>query len=390
MPKYLTTSESVSDAHPDKVCDQISDAILDAIIREDAYARVACEVLITTGLVVVTGEMTTKCYVDVTGIVREKLKRIGYSGPISGFDYQTCAVIVMIDEQCPEIGLAVDRKGAGDQGMMVGYATNESEAAGFSSEYMPVPIFLAHGLTRRLKEVRESGILPYLRPDGKSQVTVEYDAGKPISIDTLVLSAQHSEEIELDQLRQDLKKEVIDKVLVPTGLPSEKTKYLINPAGKFISGGPRVDVGLTGRKVAVDSYGISARNGGAALSGKDPTKTDRSGSYAARYVAKNVVAAGLAARCEIQLAYAIGIEEPVSVTVDTFGTGKVKEEKLVRAIRDTFNLTPAGIIEALDLRRPIYERTAAYGHFGRLEDGFTWEVCDRINDLKKAVRKNKD
>jgi S-adenosylmethionine synthetase len=380
----------VSEAHPDKVCDQISDAVLDAMIKEDAYARVACEALITTGLVVVTGEITTKCYVDITGIVRDKLKRVGFCDSASGFDYKTCAVIVMLDEQCPDIGLAVDRKGAGDQGMMVGYATNEAAAAGFSSEYMPVPIFLAHGLTRRLKEVRESGVLSYLRPDCKSQVTVEYDAGKPISIATLVLSAQHSDEIELDQLKPDLKREVIDNVLGPTGLASGSTQILINPAGKFVSAGPRVDVGLTGRKLAVDSYGISARHGGAALSGKDPTKTDRSGSYAARYVAKNIVVAGLADRCEVQLAYAIGIEEPVSLAVDTFGTGKIEEEKLVSVIRDTFSLTPAGIIETLDLRRPIYESTAAYGHFGRPEEGFTWEVCDRVDDLKKAVRTNKD
>ncbi|UCF78375.1 MAG: methionine adenosyltransferase [Candidatus Eiseniibacteriota bacterium] len=385
MSRYLATSESVSEAHPDKVCDQISDSILDAILREDAYARVACEALITTGLVVVTGEITTKCYVDITGIVREKLKKVGYCDVCSGFDYQTCAVIVMIDEQCPDIGLAVDRKGAGDQGMMVGYASNEAEAAGFSSEYMPVPIFLAHGLTRKLRDVRLSGVLPYLRPDGKAQVTVEYDSGKPVSLSTLVLSAQHSPEIELEQLRRDLKKEVIDKVMAPTGLGSNDAQLLINPAGKFISAGPRVDVGLTGRKLAVDSYGISARHGGAAFSGKDPTKTDRSGSYAARYVAKNIVAAGLADRCELQLAYAIGMEEPVSLTVDTFGTGKVDDRKLEKLIREQFDLTPAGIIETLDLRRPIYEATAAFGHFGRLEEGFTWEVCDRVDDLRKAT-----
>ncbi len=385
MSKYLITSESVSEAHPDKVCDQISDAVLDAIIREDAYARVACESLITTGLIIVTGEITTKCYVDITGLVRDKLRQVGYCDSKSGFDYQTCAVIVMIDEQCPDIGLAVDRKGAGDQGMMVGYATNESEMAGFNSEYMPVPIFLAHQLTRRLKDVRVSGALPYLLPDGKSQVTVEYDSGKPVSVPTLVLSAQHSEEVELEKVRRDMKKKVIDEVLAPTGLASEGMRVLINPAGKFISAGPRVDVGLTGRKLAVDTYGISARHGGAALSGKDPTKTDRSGTYAARYVAKNIVAAGLADRCEVQLAYAIGVEEPVSVTVDTFGTGKVEDEKLVRVIRETFDLSPAGIIDTLDLRRPIYESTAAYGHFGRLEEGFTWEICDRAQDLKKAV-----
>lgn len=385
MSKYLATSESVSEGHPDKVCDQISDTILDGILREDTYARVACEALVTTGLVVVTGEITTKCYVDITGTVREKLRNIGYCDPASGFDYQTCAVIVMIEEQCPEIALAVDRKGAGDQGMVVGYATNEAQAAGFSTEYMPVPIFLAHRLTKGLADTRKARTLSYLRPDGKSQVTVEYESGKPVSINTVVLSAQHSEDVELPQLMHDLKTEVIDRVLAPTGLVSEKTRFLINPAGKFLSGGPRVDVGITGRKTAVDSYGISSRNGGAALSGKDPTKTDRSGSYAARYVAKNIVAAGLAERCEIQLAYAIGIEEPVSLTVDTFGTAKVEEEKLTKVVSNVFDLSPAGIIETLDLRRPIYESTATYGHFGRMEEGFTWEICDRVEELKKAV-----
>ncbi|MFH0777310.1 MAG: methionine adenosyltransferase [Candidatus Eisenbacteria bacterium] len=385
MGRYLATSESVTEGHPDKICDQISDAVLDAILRQDAFARVACETLATTGLVLVTGEITTKCYVDITAVVRQTLKDIGYCDSAFGFDYQTCAVIVMIEEQSPEIALAVDRKGAGDQGMMVGYATDESRSLGFSSEYMPIPIFVAHRLTRRLAEVRKAGTLSYLRPDGKSQVTVEYDSGRPLSLQTLVLSAQHSDGVELEQLRTDLKTHVVDEVLSSLKLNSGGVKCLINPAGTFVLGGPRADVGLTGRKIVVDSYGVSARTGGAALSGKDPTKTDRSASYAARYVAKNVVAAGLAERCEIQLAYVIGIEEPVSVTAHTLGTGKLDDEKLAGVVRDVFDLTPAGIIEALDLRRPIFGPTSAYGHFGRTEDGFTWEVCDRVEDLKKAA-----
>jgi S-adenosylmethionine synthetase len=377
------TSESMAEGHPDKVCDQISDAVLDRIIEQDKYARVACECLIATGLVVVAGEITTDCYVDITSTVRDVVKRIGYVNPAAGFDYQTCAVLVMLEEQSTEIALGVDRKGAGDQGIMVGYATNEGASLPQSSELMPTPIFLAHQLCRRTAEVRKDGILPYLKPDGKSQVTVQYQNGLPQKVSHVVVAAQHSEDVSVEDLRKDMREKVVEHVLGPWGLISDGDfECHINATGVFSKGGPQVDVGLTGRKIVADTYGIASRHGGAAFSGKDPTKTDRSASYAARYVAKNVVAAGMADRCEVQLAYVIGLPDPVSIAADTFGTEKIDNQEIVRAIRETFDLTPAGIIETLDLRRPIYSDTAAYGHFGRTGSSFPWEACDRVDKLK--------
>ncbi len=392
--RTLFTSESVTEGHPDKVADQISDGILDAIIGEDPMARVACETSVTTGLVLVMGEITTQCYVDIPKIVRSIIKDIGYTRAKYGFDGATCAVLTAIDEQSPDIALGVDKAleaktgemtedqieaiGAGDQGMMFGYATNETP------EYMPLPITLAHQLTRRLAEVRKKEILPYLRPDGKSQVTVEYEDGKPVRIDTIVVSTQHSSKVDLETIRKDVIKEVILPV-VPTELMDEKTRYFINPTGRFVVGGPMGDSGLTGRKIIVDTYGGMARHGGGAFSGKDPTKVDRSASYAARYVAKNIVAAGLADKCEIQLAYAIGVARPVSVMIDTFGTGKVAEEKIIEAVNKVFDLRPAGIIKQLNLRRPIYKDTAAYGHFGRLDLDLPWEKTDKAEELKKLL-----
>ncbi len=394
MVRTLFTSESVTEGHPDKVADQISDGILDAIIGEDPMARVACETSVTTGLVLVMGEITTQCYVDIPKIVRSIIKDIGYTRAKYGFDGATCAVLTAIDEQSPDIALGVDKAleaktgemtedqieaiGAGDQGMMFGYATNETP------EYMPLPITLAHQLTRRLAEVRKKEILPYLRPDGKSQVTVEYEDGKPVRIDTIVVSTQHSSKVDLETIRKDVIKEVILPV-VPTELMDEKTRYFINPTGRFVVGGPMGDSGLTGRKIIVDTYGGMARHGGGAFSGKDPTKVDRSASYAARYVAKNIVAAGLADKCEIQLAYAIGVARPVSVMIDTFGTGKVAEEKIIEAVNKVFDLRPAGIIKQLNLRRPIYKDTAAYGHFGRLDLDLPWEKTDKAEELKKLL-----
>lgn len=395
MEKRLFTSESVTEGHPDKICDQISDAILDELMRQDPMSRVACETAITTGLVLVMGEITTKGYVDIQKVVRETIREIGYDRAKYGFDCDTCGVITALDEQSADIALGVDKAleakenkmtdeeidaiGAGDQGMMFGYATNETE------EYMPYPISLAHKLARKLTEVRKNGTLKYLRPDGKSQVTVEYDEnGKPARLDAVVLSTQHDPEVSQEQIHEDIKKYVFDTVL-PQDMIDENTKFFVNPTGRFVIGGPHGDSGLTGRKIIVDTYGGYARHGGGAFSGKDCTKVDRSAAYAARYVAKNIVAAGLADKCEIQLSYAIGVAHPTSVMVDTFGTGKLSDEKLVEIIRENFDLRPAGIIKMLDLRRPIYKQTAAYGHFGRTDLDLSWEKTDKAEILKSYL-----
>ena len=375
--RFLFTSESVTEGHPDKIADQISDAILDACLDKDPYSRVACETLTTTGLVVIAGEITTEAYVDFPTIVRGTVSSVGYTDALYGFDSNTCAVISSIHSQSPDIAMGVDTGGAGDQGMMFGYASNEND------DYMPTPISLAHKLTRRLSEVRKSGTLPYLRPDGKSQVTVEYDANhKPVRVDAVVISTQHSELVDNKTLRADILQHVIQQA-IPAHLLDADTKYHINPTGRFVVGGPMGDTGLTGRKIIVDSYGGMGRHGGGAFSGKDPTKVDRSACYMCRYIAKNIVAAGLADRCEVQLAYAIGVAEPVSVHVDTFGTGKVDEVRLVQLVREHFQLTPKGIIESLKLRRPIYKKTAAYGHFGRQDPDFTWEATDKAAQLRE-------
>ena len=397
--KLLFTSESVTEGHPDKMCDAISDAILDALMEQDPMSRVACETASCTGFVLVTGEITTEAYVDIQKIVRETVKEIGYDKSEYGFDGNTCAVMVAIDEQSPDIAMGVDKSleakkeaaennmseeeldaiGAGDQGMMFGYATNETE------EYMPYPIYLAHKLTRQLTRVRKDGTLPYLRPDGKSQVSVQYDeAGKPIRLEAVVLSTQHDPDVTQEQIHEDIKKYVFDPIL-PKEMLDEDTKYFINPTGRFVIGGPHGDAGLTGRKIIVDTYGGYARHGGGAFSGKDCTKVDRSAAYASRYVAKNIVAAGLADKCEIQLSYAIGVAHTTSIRVDTFGTGKLSNAKLVEIIRDNFDLRPAGIIKMLDLRRPIYKQTAAYGHFGRNDLDLPWEKLDKVDDLKKYL-----
>ena len=377
--RFLFTSESVTEGHPDKIADQISDAILDACLAEDPFSRVACETLTCTGLVVIAGEITTKAYVDFQSLVRGTVSSIGYDNALYGFDSNTCAVISTINKQSGDIAMGVDTGGAGDQGMMFGYATNETP------ELMPMPISLAHKLTHRLSEVRKSGLMSYLRPDGKSQVTVEYDANnKPVRVDAVVISTQHAETVGNDELRGDILKHVIQAV-IPANLLDAGTKYHINPTGRFVIGGPMGDTGLTGRKIIVDTYGGMGRHGGGAFSGKDPTKVDRSAAYMARYIAKNIVAAGLADRCEVQLAYAIGVAEPVSVLVDTFGTGKVEEDKLEALVRANFSLTPKGIIESLNLRRPIYKATAAYGHFGREGKDFTWEATDKAAALKAGV-----
>ena len=374
---YLFTSESVTEGHPDKIADQISDAVLDALLTQDPTSRVACETLLTTGLAFVAGEITTKGYVEIPDIVRETIKGIGYTRAKYGFDYETCAVITSIHSQSPDIAMGVDTGGAGDQGLMFGYACDETP------ELMPMTIMLAHKLTRQLSEVRRREILPYLRPDGKSQVTIEYRDGKPFKIHTIVVSSQHSPEVHLKDLREDIIESVIRPV-VPKELLDEKTVvYHINPTGRFVTGGPMGDTGLTGRKIIVDTYGGVGSHGGGCFSGKDPSKVDRSASYMARYVAKNIVASGIAKECEVQLAYAIGVPEPVSVHVDDFGTGQVPDEKLVQLIRKNFDMTPKGIMQTLDLRRPIYKKTAAYGHFGRTEPEFTWERTDKAEMLKR-------
>ena len=394
MAKHLFTSESVTEGHPDKVADQISDAILDSIIAKDPYARVACETLVTTGMVFVAGEITTKCYVDIPKVVRETIMSIGYTRAKYGFDGDTCAVLSSIDEQSPDIAQGVDSSlelrsgesvdaeieniGAGDQGLMFGFATNETP------ELMPLPISLAHRLARRLSEVRKSEEISYLRPDGKVQVTVEYEDNKPVRLDTVLVSAQHHPEIDPATIREDIISKVI-KPVVPPELLDEKTRYLVNPTGRFVIGGPQGDAGLTGRKIIVDTYGGMARHGGGAFSGKDPTKVDRSACYAARYVAKNIVAAGLADRCEVQLAYAIGVAHPVSIAVDTGCTGKISEERLVELIKNNFDLRPAGIINTLNLRRPIYKDTAVYGHFGRTDVDLPWEKTDKANILRSQA-----
>jgi S-adenosylmethionine synthetase len=392
--RVLFTSESVTEGHPDKICDQISDAVLDAIYAKDPMARVACETTVTTGMVVVMGEITTDCYVDIPKVVRETIREIGYDRAKYGFDCDTCAVITSIDEQSADIAMGVDKAleakkgemtdveiaaiGAGDQGMMFGFACDETH------ELMPLPISLAHKLSRRLTEVRKNGTLDYLRPDGKSQVTVEYDGDKPVRVDAVVISSQHGPEVDHDTLEKDIMNSVILPT-IPAEYLDENTKYYINPTGRFVVGGPQGDSGLTGRKIIVDTYGGYARHGGGAFSGKDPTKVDRSATYAARYVAKNIVAAGLAKKCEVQLAYAIGVAHPVSILIDTFGTGKIPEEKLVTLVEKNFDLRPAGIIKALDLRKPIYKQTAAYGHFGRTDIDLPWEKTDKAESLKKQA-----
>ena len=393
MEKYLFTSESVTEGHPDKVCDAISDAILDACMEQDPQSRVACETACCTGFVLITGEITTNAYVDMQKVVRDTVKEIGYTKSEYGFDGNTCAVLVAIDEQSSDIAMGVDKAleakqgsltddldtGAGDQGMMFGFATNETE------EYMPYPISLAHKLAKKLTEVRKNGTLKYLRPDGKSQVSVEYDEnGKPLRLEAVVLSTQHDDDVTQEQIHEDIKKYVFDPVL-PKELVDDKTKFFINPTGRFVIGGPHGDAGLTGRKIIVDTYGGYARHGGGAFSGKDCTKVDRSAAYAARYVAKNIVAAGLADKCEIQLSYAIGVAQPTSIMIDTFGTGKLKDDRLVEIVRENFDLRPAGIIRMLNLRRPIYKQTAAYGHFGRNDLDLPWEALDKAEKLKEYL-----
>ena len=393
MNRKFFTSESVTEGHPDKICDQVSDAVLDAILAKDPQARVACETVVTTGMVMIMGEITTDCYVDIPKVARDTIKEIGYDRAKFGFDCHTCAVLTSIDEQSADIALGVNKSleakeantqeldhGAGDQGMMFGYACKETE------ELMPMPISLAHKLSKRLTDVRKDGTLDYLRPDGKTQVTVEYVDDKPVRVDTIVISTQHSETVSLDTIRKDMLEYVV-KPVVDSSLLDDNTKYYINPTGRFVTGGPQGDSGLTGRKIIVDTYGGYARHGGGAFSGKDPTKVDRSACYAARYVAKNVVAAGLADKCEVQLAYAIGVANPVSVLVDTFGTAKVSEESISDAIKEVFDLRPAAIIRDLGLRNPIYKQTAAYGHFGRTDVDLPWEKCDRAELLKEKIKK---
>lgn len=393
--KRLFTSESVTEGHPDKIADQVSDAVLDAILKDDPNARVACETTVTTGMALIAGEISTTTYVDIPKVVRETIKEIGYTRAKYGYDYETMAILTAIDEQSPDIAQGVDKAleyrdkdseeeieatGAGDQGLMFGYATNETET------YMPLAIYLSHQLAKRLSDVRKDGTLNYLRPDGKVQVTVEYDENdNPVRIDTIVVSTQHADDVTLEQIQEDIKAHVIYPT-VPENLINEQTKFYINPTGRFVIGGPQGDAGLTGRKIIVDTYGGYARHGGGCFSGKDPTKVDRSAAYAARYVAKNIVAAGLADQCEVQLAYAIGVAEPVSIAIDTFGTGKVSEGQLVEAVRKHFDLRPAGIIKMLDLKQPIYKQTAAYGHFGRTDVLFPWEKLDKVEELKDAVK----
>jgi len=392
MSRKLFTSESVTEGHPDKICDQISDAVLDAIIEKDPKARVACETTVTTGMIMIMGEITTDCYVDIPKVARDTVKRIGYDRAKFGFDCHTCSVLTSIDEQSADIALGVDKSfeakkeastetdhGAGDQGMMFGYACDETP------ELMPMPISLAHKLSMRLTEVRKNGTLDYLRPDGKTQVTVEYEDDKPVRVDTVVVSSQHGPEVSHEQIEKDILENVVYPI-IPSELLDENTKYYINPTGRFVTGGPQGDSGLTGRKIIVDTYGGYARHGGGAFSGKDPTKVDRSAAYAARYVAKNIVKAGLAKKCEVQIAYAIGVSKPVSVLVDTFGTGVISEDNLEKLISEVFDLRPVSIIENLKLRRPIYEKTASYGHFGREDADFTWEICDKADELAQKAK----
>ncbi len=379
MKRHIFTSESVTEGHPDKVADQISDTVLDAILAQDPNGRVACETLVTTGLVFVSGEVTTSCYIEIPQLVRRTLEEIGYNEPESGFASQTCGVVTAIQSQSPDIAMGVDDGGAGDQGMMFGYATNETP------ELMPLPIMLSHRLSRRLSDVRKEGILNYLRPDGKTQVSVEYNDDKVARIEAIVVSAHHAKGVTLKQIQADLQRVVIDEI-VPKEWVDSNTKIHINPTGRFEVGGPNGDTGLTGRKIIMDTYGGIVGHGGGAFSGKDPTKVDRSAAYMGRYVAKNVVAAGLADRCEIQLAYAIGVAEPVSIMINTYGTGKLEDEVIVKVVRQCFDLTPAGIMQALKLRRPIYFKTAAYGHCGREAEGFTWEEIDRVEDIQKAAK----
>jgi S-adenosylmethionine synthetase len=377
--KYIFTSESVTEGHPDKIADQVSDAVLDAVLAEDPSGRVACETLVTTGICIVAGEITTKTYVDIPKLVRGVIHSIGYTDAAFGFDSKTCAVVNMIQAQSPDIAMGVDTGGAGDQGLMFGYACEETE------ELMPMPIMLAHKLVRQLSDCRREGELPYVRPDGKSQVSVEYVDGKPKRIDAVVVSTQHDDDVSTEQIRADIKRCVIDRV-IPSNMVDSYTSFHINPTGRFVIGGPHGDTGLTGRKIIVDTYGGMGRHGGGAFSGKDPTKVDRSACYMARYVAKNIVAAGLAAKAEVQLAYAIGVAEPVSVMVNTFGTGKVEDERIAELIRENFSLKPGGMIDQLNLRRPIYRKTAAFGHFGRTEDTFTWEATNKVDVLREAAQ----
>jgi S-adenosylmethionine synthetase len=378
--RHLFTSESVTEGHPDKIADQISDAVLDALLAQDPYSRVACETLVTTGIAFVAGEITTQAYAEIPDIVRQTIKDVGYTRAKYGFDYETCAVISAIHGQSPDIAQGVDPGGAGDQGLMFGYACSETE------ELMPLPIMLAHKLVRRLTQVRKEEILDYLRPDGKSQVTVEYDGDKPTRVEAVIISAQHSSLVKIETIREDVLEKVIHAV-IPSNLLDSRTKYFINPTGRFVVGGPQGDCGLTGRKIIVDTYGGVGSHGGGAFSGKDPTKVDRSASYMARHIAKNVVAAGLADHIELQIAYAIGVADPVSVMVDTMGTGKIEEGKIVEAVREIFPLTPKGIIEYLNLRRPIFKKTAAYGHFGRNEPEFTWERTDKAETLRSFMKR---
>ena len=376
--RQFFTSESVTEGHPDKICDQISDAVLDSIIEKDPTARVACETVVTTGMALVMGEITTSCYADIPKIAREVIREIGYDRAKFGFDCDTCAVLTAIDEQSPDIAMGVDRDGAGDQGMMFGYACNETPTL------MPMPIYYAHLLAKKLTDVRKSGKVDFLRPDGKTQVTVEYDDGKPVRIDTVLISTQHSDKVGQAEIKEALVEYVI-KPVIPADLMDENTKILVNPTGKFVVGGPQGDSGLTGRKIIVDTYGGYARHGGGAFSGKDPTKVDRSAAYMARYIAKNIVKAGIADKCEVELAYAIGVPEPVSVLADTFGTGKYSDEKIADAVKKVFDMRPSAIIKQLDLRKPIYKKLAAYGHIGREDLGVRWEVCDRTGEILKAL-----
>ena len=376
--RQFFTSESVTEGHPDKICDQISDAVLDSIIEKDPTARVACETVVTTGMALVMGEITTSCYADIPKIAREVIREIGYDRAKFGFDCDTCAVLTAIDEQSPDIAMGVDRDGAGDQGMMFGYACNETPTL------MPMPIYYAHLLAKKLTDVRKSGKVDFLRPDGKTQVTVEYDDGKPVRIDTVLISTQHSDKVGHAEIKEALVEYVI-KPVIPADLMDENTKILVNPTGKFVVGGPQGDSGLTGRKIIVDTYGGYARHGGGAFSGKDPTKVDRSAAYMARYIAKNIVKAGIADKCEVELAYAIGVSEPVSVLADTFGTGKYSDEKIADAVKKVFDMRPSAIIKQLDLRKPIYKKLAAYGHIGREDLGVRWEVCDKTEEILKAL-----